>query len=319
MDSSQNGGLIVGGIATIQPSVGTPYPPYVTAAGGGVAFLAMSQNLYASILDTNAWRLLSPTLFQSASSVCGYSTNNYYYYMTQQGDYLWVGFSLFGVSPRQHCIWALSVRQLLTSAAAGGVWYQVKPALAQYWIPAGQVCSIAGDQDGNVFFLQCNVGYILQGNLASNTLRILAGQGRFGYADGMPQTSLFNSLTLIIAHSQRVYVTDTGNCLIREIDPVSGIVSTVAGVAGVCERQDGLRAGLRYPSNFTPTQYDGFFVFMDQGPDEAAPTVRQFHTDSAYVRTIQSLKTQPVSSLLCFADRLSVVSANTFYDLTVQT
>ena len=167
--------------------------------------------------------------------------------------------------------------------------------------------------------LQCNVGYILQSNLSSNTLRILAGQGCFGYADGMPQTSLFNSLTLIIAHSQRVYVTDTGNCLIREIDPVSGIVSTVAGVAGVCERQDGLRAGLRYPSNFTPTQYDGFFVFMDQGPDEAAPTLRQFHADSAYVRTIQSLKTQPVSSLLCFADRLSVVSANTFYDLTVQT
>ena len=326
----QNGGLKQGVTFTISPSVGNLYPPYITAAGGGVSFLAMSQNLYASVRDSNVWQLLSPSLLTTPSPICGYSTNNYYSYLTQQGGYLWVGFSLFNISPRQYCVWALNVGQLISGAVSGTGWNpatQFKPALAQFWVPAGKVCSVAGEQSGGVYFLLCNTGYILKSSMASNALSLLAGQIRSGYADGPLLKSLFNAPTSLLAYGGRVYVTDTGNCLIREIDPVRGIVSTVAGAAGVCERQDGIgsglgsgKTGLMHPRNFTPTPYDGFFLFLDQGTGESYPTIRQFHAGTGAVRTIKKLNNQNINSLLSFTDRLSVVyNDNALFTLSLQT
>ena len=287
------------------------YPPYILAAAGGVSFMGMSRNLFAAVGSSNRWQVLRQVQPQASIDPCTYSTVNDFYYLNQQGGYLWAGFTLTGTAVT-HCLWALNVSTLVSTKVLTSNVTQ-----AYRWTLGSTVCSVSSDQVSTVFVLPCGSNYLLQSKYTPTGFSILAGQMKAGYLDGALQTALFNAPTSIAFYSQRIYVTDTNNCVIRELDLVRNTVSTVAGQAGVCQRQDGFPSGLRFPVGLSLSAYDGFFLFREQSQDEQTATVRQFHSGTGYVATLGVSQILGATTLLGYTDRIRVMSNSSgqFYDL----
>lgn len=298
--------LMTNGIAS------ATFPVKVTA-GGGLSFLATGQSLYVSATFGGSWQSFTPTLPTTSSSQCSYNLNNRYTLLGYQDTILFVGFTLRGITPIQHCLWALNASTLVATRSLSN-----PPRLAQFWTLGGQLCSVALGAGGGVYFLFCNTHYILQSSLAGESLTVLAGQTRAGYVDGDAQSSWFSSPSSLVFHNQRLYVADTGNCVIREIDVVRSMTGVAAGEVGVCQRQDGKDSGLRGPFLLTPTPFAGFFLFLDQSPDERSPVLRQFHAPTGWVQTIKASSLLKVASLLSFSDRIQLAygeDSNSIYDI----
>ena len=117
----------------------------------------------------------------------------------------------------------------------------------------------------------------------------LVGGSIPGYTDGLFQSAKFSSPSSVVAYDSRLYVADTGNCVIRELDLVRRTVLTVAGTATACQRVDGTeKALLTYPSILSYTAYEGFFLFLDKNSNGQYAYVRQFHAPTSTVNTIQA-------------------------------
>ena len=72
---------------------------------------------------------------------------------------------------------------------------------------------------------------------ASGTISTFAGTGTAGSSgDGGQATAaeLNNPLGVAVGPSGNVYISDTGNCVVREVSAATGIISTVAGKVGAC-------------------------------------------------------------------------------------
>jgi hypothetical protein len=283
--------------------------PIKITAGGTLSFMASSQKLFVSNSFGASWQIVTPTLNLLADSQCGYNTNNRYTMLEFQDNTLFVGFALRGITPIQNCLWLLDTSTLKAGPPLSGTL-----SLVQYWPLGGQLCSIARGIGQTVYLLICNMHYILQSSLTDKKLTVFAGQTRAGYVDGDVQSSWFSSPSSLAFYNQRLYIADTGNCVIREIDVVRNTMGVVAGVAGTCQRQDGSASGLRRPSLLTHTIFEGFFLFLDQGSDESYPMIRQFHAPTGQVQTIRRSSLAQVSKLLGFADRIQVASGEN-YDL----
>jgi len=117
-------------------------------------------------------------------------------------------------------------------------------AAARFNHPTG----IATDGAGNVYVADSN-NAVIRKITASGEVSTLAGTaGLFGSADGPAAEARFNQpLGVAVDESGNVYVADTGNHNIRKIMP-SGMVSTVAGVAGEPGSDDGTVAEARFRS-----------------------------------------------------------------------
>ena len=308
-------GVLDSPIKPMTTGISSVFTPIKAAAGGGLSFLSTGQSLYVSGTYGASWQTLTPVLSTSPISQCGYNTNNQYTLLGYQDTVLFVGFTLRGITPTQHCMWALNASTLVGTRSLS-----VKPTLVQYWSLGAQPCSVALGSAWAVYFLFCNTHYILQSSLGGERLTVLAGQTRSGYVDGDAQSSWFNTPSSLAFHNQRLYVADTGNCVIREIDVVRNTTGVAAGAVGVCQRQDGTDSGLRGPTLLTPTMYEGFFLFLDQGSDEAYPTLRQFHAPTGHVQTVRTSSLAKVSKLLSFSDRIQLANgedANFIYDIQV--
>jgi len=264
---------------------GLVIPPYVLSIGERVTYAGMTQNLYATATDSAAWQVLTVRINPSASARCGYNTNNDFYYLMQQGDVLWVGFYIRGYTNQQHCLWGLNISKTNTDIT------QVAP-VASYWTLRGGVCSVSGDGAGNAYLIQCGTHYVFKAPAGGGELVVVAGQSTKGYLDGAAKLGLLNNPSSVVYYNQRLFITDTGNCVLREVDLARSRLSTVAGMQGVCERLDGgiggTTAGLASPVNLTLTSYPGFFLFMDKAINEYRHTIRQYHADSGSVLTIQT-------------------------------
>jgi len=96
---------------------------------------------------------------------------------------------------------------------------------------------------------------------AANTLTTLAGQYNVaGYSNGVGTNALFsNPSGICVDYSGNIYVSDTGNLVIRKITQLSN-VTTVAGTAGVSGRIDG------YASNMTFTHPAAMAMVRWAGP-----------------------------------------------------
>lgn len=294
-------------------SAGSVYFPLRVASGGGLSFMASGSILYVSGTMGTSWQVLTPTLPSTAASQCGTNTNNQYTLLGYQSTTLFVSFTLRGITPSQHCLWALDASNLVTTRVLS-----TKPTLIQHWALGSQLCSVARSDGQAIYMLFCNTHYILKSSLSGERFSVLTGRTRAGYADGDVQTSLFNSPSSLVFYNQRLYVTDTGNCVIREIDVMRNTIGVIAGRVGVCQRQDGQESGLRGGSLLTPTVYDGYFLFLDQGLDESYPVLRQFHAPSGQVLTIGPTILLKVSTLTSFSDRIQVINGiddNKLYDI----
>ena len=85
-------------------------------------------------------------------------------------------------------------------------------------------------------------------NLTNNTVSTLAGGDTYGFADGIGNQALFNGPTGIILSPDKksAIVTDTYNYILRRVDLLTGLVSTIAGMSSVYGYSDGVGAAARF-------------------------------------------------------------------------
>jgi sugar lactone lactonase YvrE len=111
---------------------------------------------------------------------------------------------------------------------------------ARFWKPQG----VAVDDSGNVYVADEETIRKITPAGAVTTLAGLAGA--FGNADGTGISAQFHSPSgVAVDDGGNVYVADSGNNTIRKITPV-GVVTTLAGLAGVVGSADGAGSAARF-------------------------------------------------------------------------
>jgi hypothetical protein len=113
---------------------------------------------------------------------------------------------------------------------------------ARFYNPSG----VAVDGVGNVYVAD-TVNHTIRLITPAGVASTLAGSaGVSGSADGTNSTALFNQPQGVAVDSAgNVYVADTGNQTIRQITP-AGVVSTLAGLAGVSGSANGTGSNARF-------------------------------------------------------------------------
>ena len=287
----------------------TPNLPFYTVAslGGDTMVHAVPGRLFLST-DGVAWAELS---FDPYSAVrCGFSDQNSYYYLSARPPMLWAAFTMQLTAGTQHCLWMVNA----TGAAS-----TLRLRVVQHWALDSALCS-ATDEDDRVYALLCGHNYVISGPAhRASALEPTIGAPINGYADGPLLAARFDGPTSLAAHDARLYIADSGNCLLREADLVRGLVSTVAGSRGDCQRVDGVGEASRLsrPFGLINTPYDGFLIFLDRFGDGhgALSAVRQFHAPSLTVTTISlsPFAFLPATGLAAGGQGVFVISQRFYY------
>jgi hypothetical protein len=272
--------------------------PYITAVVGTSTLIQISPNIiYVSRNSGSTWTA-SVSFTGSPGSPCAISTlNRYYYVSSNSADLLWTAF-YYGVSSVQHCLWALDA----SSVASQGTQLTV----LRSWSLRGKLCAATGDLS-TVYLLLCGTHSISSAQmLAGSTPLPFAGGVQAGYLDSSLRISLFQFPSSMVLYDSRLYVTDTGNCVIREVDILRDTVNTVAGT-GLCQRIDGAqRAALVAPNNLTYTAFPGIFLFVDKYASESNAVIRQFHVPTCTVQTVRSIPSNYYSDILAVDEKVMV-------------
>jgi len=99
--------------------------------------------------------------------------------------------------------------------------------------PEGDFKPTAITYDGDNFYASQGDS-VCKINISSGTSFIIAGNySREGFADGKGDDARFNTPTFLVRNKKYLYVSDTLNHTIRQIDIDSGEVTTIAGKAGM--------------------------------------------------------------------------------------
>ena len=126
---------------------------------------------------------------------------------------------------------------------------------------------VAVDGSGNVYVADAG-NNLIRKITANGTVSNFAGTGLAGAADGTDSASFNSPLGVAVDGSGNVYVADYGNDEIRKITP-AGVVSTLAGKAGVAGNADGLDTAARFnlPESLVVDVNGNIFV-ADNGNNE---------------------------------------------------
>jgi sugar lactone lactonase YvrE len=141
-----------------------------------------------------------------------------------------------------------SVTTIAGTAGAMGGADGTGPA-AQFAYPEG----VAVDAGGNVFVADTANGTIRKITPAGVVTTLAGTAGAIGSADGTgPVAEFYFPIAVAVDASDNVYVSDSGNCTIRKVTQ-AGVVTTIAGTAGVSGAQDGTgpTAQFDYPAGMT--------------------------------------------------------------------
>jgi len=100
-------------------------------------------------------------------------------------------------------------------------------ALGILGLPSGP----AVDGSGNIFVADSRNNVVRQVTAATGVINTVAGNGTAGYVDNVPATSAELDLPLGVAvdSSGNYFIADANNCLVRRVDAVSKMITTVAG------------------------------------------------------------------------------------------
>lgn len=258
---------------------------FLVSRNGGLSWDTLSFNKY---LDFN----------------CPNSAQNSYYYLSSRQGVLWVAFTTQRLEGTQHCLWAVDGLNYTNKTA--DLLNQLNVlTVRQSWALSSPLCSATGE-GGMVYAILCNYNYISYAKSSLTPLSPIIGNPVAGYTDGLFQAARLRSPSSLVAYDSRLYIADTGNCVIREVDLIRGVVGTVSGLPGTCQRADGTnQATLVYPTNLIYTPYDGFFLFTDRYSSEQNAMIRQFHAPTS---TINSIKAAP----LTFVTGLAASNASIF-------
>jgi hypothetical protein len=162
---------------------------------------------------------------------------------------------------------------------------------------------VAVDNNGNLFVADSE-NHTIREILPSGLVSTLAGEAlASGSADGIGSAARFNSPSaLAVDLSHNVYVADTDNNTIRMIIPLTGVVSTLAGLAGASGTADGLGSAVRFynPTGITVDSTGNLYI-----SDTNNQTIRV-----GLLPAMPSIQTQPQSlSLVAGANALFSVTA----------
>ena len=133
----------------------------------------------------------------------------------------------------------------VVSTLAGTAWVSGHAdgtgAAASFFYPQG----VATDSAGNVYVTDSR-NYTIRKITPTGEVSTLAGTAGVGHADGDGAAASFLSPNGVTSdNAGNVYVADTGNRTIRKISP-AGVVSTLAGTAGVFGSTDAAGADARF-------------------------------------------------------------------------
>jgi len=134
-------------------------------------------------------------------------------------------------------------------------------AAARFNFPLG----ITADAAGNVYVADSGNSTIRKITPAGVVTTLAGTARRFGSADGIGATALFNNPLGITADAAgNLYVADSGNSAVRKITP-AGVVTTLAGTAGVVGSADGIGLAARfyYPTGITADAAGNLYVTDD--------------------------------------------------------
>jgi len=141
--------------------------------------------------------------------------------------------------------------------------------------------------DGNSLYLaDLNNHTIRKIDIDSGMVTTLAGMaGKKGSSDGKGAAARFNRPYAITTDGSNLYVTDSNNHTIRQIDIASGVVSTIAGGVGEVGYADGMAREARFfiPEGITT---DGTNLFVS---DTHNHSVRKIELETLLVTTIAGL------------------------------
>lgn len=135
----------------------------------------------------------------------------------------------------------------------------------------GRFAPIGSPSNCRTPFSTCLIGGASSGPpppFSPSTLSLLAGQpGGPGNADGFGSNARFSAPTYVDTDGVNLFVTDTGNCTIRNIVISTGQVTTLAGLPGVCGETDGTGPVARFnePEGIFYEQPPGELYIVDTG------------------------------------------------------
>jgi sugar lactone lactonase YvrE len=132
-----------------------------------------------------------------------------------------------------------------TLAGSGTFGYADGPAAtAQFYVPSG----LAVDAAGNVFVADLGNNMIRKIS-PTGVVSTFAGNGSAGYSDGTGTSSTFNAPTgVALDAAGNLYVTDSGNSLIRQITPAGAVTTVVGNRLAAFANGIGTAASLNKPS-----------------------------------------------------------------------
>jgi NHL repeat/Repeat of unknown function (DUF5648) len=135
------------------------------------------------------------------------------------------------------------------------------------------------DTAGNVYVADSGNHTIRRINSAGDVTTIAGVAGSAGNLDdaGIAGSARFNNPTGIVnAGVGTLFVTDTGNHTVRRINPISNIVSTIAGTAGVIGYADGTGTATKFatPKGITRDAANNLYVadFINNSVRKITPT-----------------------------------------------
>jgi hypothetical protein len=105
------------------------------------------------------------------------------------------------------------------------------PATSAALFSDGFPGGLAVDTSGNALFADGINNVVRQVTAATGLINTVAGNGTLGFVDNVPATSGELNLPLGVAldRSGNYFIVDANNCLIRRVDAVTKIITTVAG------------------------------------------------------------------------------------------
>lgn len=254
-------------------------PIYMLVSEGQALIHAVPGQFYLSLNGGMSWVVLSFANFAAAN--CYSSSQNSYYYLNSRQGILWTAFTQQRPEGLRNCLWKVNATDAIASRGTRTL------NVLRAWTLDRQLCSMTGEIN-TAYAILCGNNYVSR--LQSDVISPLIGDPLPGYADGVFQAARFSTPSSITLFDSRLYIADTGNCVIREADMVLGVVTTVAGTAGTCLRSDGVgsAATLTYPAILSYTAYDGILLFLDRNSNGQFAYVRQFHTETSTVSTIKA-------------------------------